>query len=207
MSSPDKSTGIGTEQAQCTAAAILDTYGVAGLQKAGYTVAELANPNSDGSRLPATPAQLADLGTRLQRCRLGKFIAPSFASGFQGAVRADTNACLTRHIDTDTSARQVLALAILNHNPDRPAARALVDILANCVDFGTLALSGVKNLTPAQRACIGPKMAKSEAFRDAVVDEILGNKPTTAQILRIALDSVSSCLTPQQLSQLQGGGG
>jgi hypothetical protein len=200
----DASRPAGTTAAQirCLATSIVDTFGAAAFPAAGYTVSKVANPSNELNKLPVTNAQLSELGARIQRCQLGAVFAPQLAVEFAGATRPTTNACISNQLDQDPSAGRFLALGFLSRDPDQTAARALVDVLAKCVDLASVASGSLPQLTPTERACVAPKLAASGQFRDIIAEEIVGAKPTTEELVRAALQSMVGCVSAQRLAQL-----
>jgi hypothetical protein len=205
MTSKDRPPGITEALVRCMANAAIDTYGVGGFQRAGYTPALLAGPVSQFDKLPATEPYLSRLGARLQRCRPGAVAATALVGELPGATRANSNACFTRAFDNDSRARRFLALNFLNRDPDLTAAHVLVDFAEQCTDLGAIALADIPGLTPAERACAAPKIASSQAFRDVLVQQLLGTAPTPRELGQIAGEALSACVSPQRLAQLAHG--
>jgi hypothetical protein len=205
MASSDRPPGITEALVRCMADAAVDTYGVAGFQRAGYTPAQLAGPVSQLDKLPATDASLANLGARLQRCHPGAVAATALVGELADATRADSAACFTRAFNTDSRARRFLALNFLNRDPDLASAHVLVDFAEQCTNLGAIALTDIPGLTPAERACATPKIAASQAFRDVLVQQLLGTTPTARELGQIAGQALSACVSPQRLAQLANG--
>jgi hypothetical protein len=201
-SAPNRPASTSPQQVRCVANAIVDTFGAAAFPAAGYTIAKVSDPNSKLNALPVTNAELDALGRRVQSCRLGELFAPQLAAEFPGTARPTTNACIASHLDADTSAGRFLALGFLSRDPDRPAARALVDVLAGCVNFAAVAAQDLSQLTPTERACVAPKLAASPQYRDIIAEEIVGAKPTPAELIRVALQSMAGCVSAPRLAQL-----
>jgi hypothetical protein len=200
---PSRPAGVTAIQTRCLASSIVDTFGAAAFPAAGYTVAKVADPNTQLNKLPVTDAQLTALGQRIQACRLGALLAPQLAAEFAGATRPNTNACLASHLDADPGAGRILAIGFLSRDPDRTAARSLVDMLAMCANLAAVAEKNLPpQLTAAERACVAPKLAASQQFRDIIAEEIVGAKPTNAELVQAALESMIGCVSAQRLAQL-----
>jgi hypothetical protein len=201
-SDPNRPAGTSAQQVRCVANALVDTFGAAAFPAAGYTIAKVADPNSKLNALPVTNATLDALGRRVQSCRLGGLFAPQLAAEFPGATRSTTNGCIASHLDTDTTAGRFLALGFLSRDPDQTAARGLVDVLAGCMNFASVAAQDLSQLTPTERACVAPKLAASPQYRDIIAEEIVGAKPTPAETIRVAAQAMIGCVSAQRLAQL-----
>jgi hypothetical protein len=191
-------------QAECIATAVVSVYGVAAFTRAGYTPANLRPSSSDLHRLPdPTEGQVEGMQQRLQRCRVGAVLAPELAGQFAATVTPAGSACLANKIDSDPATGRFVALALLNRNPDEPAAAALTNVLVECVDLAreALAQSGLK-LTAAEVRCIDPKLSASAKFRQLIVDSLQGHSATDAEYIAAVAPALGACLSPQRIAQL-----
>jgi hypothetical protein len=188
--------------AHCLALSLVDEVGTTKLKAAGVTPAKLRDPNSDLSALKGklSTAEVDRFARAVQQCRIGDALAAS-AAGDLGVkqVSASEKACFAKRIDAPsaTSLMGAILLSGDNDNPTPSQARALIDMMFDCFDFGkVIAESSGVGTSPAESSCFSREVRASAEVKQALADALAaGQDPEKSPAADRALSHVAvKCL-------------
>src|SRR5262245_24206583 len=211
LTDPEKPSEVTPADGTCVAEATISVVTVARLQAAGVTIGDLRNANELPNDLYGS---LSDetrhaLGAAVQRCGIGRMLAPDLVRGVQpGAPLSETKGlqkCLADALMSPKYQVLVAAMMLLS-SPGAREASETSEILVACIDWAALLQGELKfKLSAAERVCINRRAHTDAAFKRVLVPAISGadEKKTDKQRLGSRLGQLAiSCLTPEHFMRL-----
>jgi hypothetical protein len=197
----DRPEDLSRDDVECVGRVIVDHYDAQAFEDAGLSVDDVREPGASLDALPApSPREATEMGEAIQECEVGDVFAALFAEEF-GA--ASSEKCLADALDTDPRAAAFLGVAMIDSDPSRDQARALVGVMADCIDLGEMTVSRMGlPLATDEEDCVAGEAQDSEDVRDLLAQSMSGSAPTDAQSLAAFGPIFEECLTPARLAEL-----
>src|SRR5437762_1308589 len=128
---------------------------IVGALAAAIPPAALRDPNSTLDTLPdPSDDRVTRIGTALQHCNIGRYLALGFAQEVKISDAASIT-CLAGRFGAAPGARRFMVLSVLQRHTDLEAARALMGLIAGCVDLPALVLRAANvRVDATTRACL-----------------------------------------------------
>jgi hypothetical protein len=175
-------TAAGSAKTRCVATAIVHGYGAATFRANGLTPNGLRAPKSSLDALPdPTDAQVAAIGSAVQRCRIDD-VAKTIALQL-GITDGASVVCFAGHLGTGPEADRFLVSLVLDRKLTLAASHDVIGILASCVDLATMVLDAANIQADAvTRRCITDAMHGTDAeLKDYFALKLANADPDTAQ--------------------------
>lgn len=204
LAAKDTPKSVDETDARCLAEAIVSVYGADGFEHAKLSVKDVRNPKTDlGALSGPTESQARRVGVGVQACNVGDSFASALVQGLN--ANKTSEACLTQRLNSDEKVAPYLGASMVTVDSiSEHDARALIDVLVDCVDLGSAAMSsqsGLK-LTDAETTCVNAELERSEVFKKFETRVFAGRNVTPADMGAAATPALTKCLTPERLRQL-----